>query len=253
VGPRSTEAFVDSPAVILAAGSGSRLCADGGGIPKPLTPVAGISLAERALLSCLAAGVRRFVVVLGHRADEVRSHIREVASRWDCELSFAHAIDWPLGNGASTLAAELFVGGEPFLLLMADHLVEPSLLDLVLSTTAPRRGVCVAVDYDSSGVFDLEDATKVTTDGDQVVRIGKGLARWHAIDAGVLLCTPALFDALEAEGAAGRHNLTHGVSRLARDGRVTAVDTTGELWLDVNTPADLMEAEARLRRAADAP
>ena len=45
------------PAVILAAGEGNRLNGVNGGAPKPLTPVLGLTLLERAILSCKKVGV----------------------------------------------------------------------------------------------------------------------------------------------------------------------------------------------------
>ena len=56
------------PAVVmLAAGKGSRVASLGNGRPKPTLPLLGLSLAERIILSYQAAGIQRFVVVLGYR------------------------------------------------------------------------------------------------------------------------------------------------------------------------------------------
>jgi len=54
-------------AVILAAGEGSRLAGHGNDQPKPGIPLLGLSLSERTILACMDAGIRRFVVVLGHK------------------------------------------------------------------------------------------------------------------------------------------------------------------------------------------
>ena len=59
-------------AVILAAGEGSRLARQGDGPPKPALSLLGLSLAERTITSCMAAGIHRFLVVLGHAADQVQ-------------------------------------------------------------------------------------------------------------------------------------------------------------------------------------
>ncbi len=55
------------PVVILAAGEGTRLRPD---MAKPLVPVLGQTLIERTLRVCVTAGVREFVVVVGHMEDE---------------------------------------------------------------------------------------------------------------------------------------------------------------------------------------
>ena len=64
-----------------------------------------LSLAERTVTSCIAAGIERFLVVLGHYADQVRAHYQEIAARRRCQVEFVTADDWKLGNGASLLAA----------------------------------------------------------------------------------------------------------------------------------------------------
>ncbi|WP_069166173.1 aminotransferase class I/II-fold pyridoxal phosphate-dependent enzyme [Nocardia altamirensis] len=59
-------------AVILAAGVGRRLS---GAVPKALTPVNGVPIVHRALERLASVGVRETVLVVGHRADEVRAAV----------------------------------------------------------------------------------------------------------------------------------------------------------------------------------
>ena len=59
-------------AVILAAGSGSRLQRVSNGLPKCLLPIGGRPLIEHQLEALSDAGVGNVLVVVGHQADEVR-------------------------------------------------------------------------------------------------------------------------------------------------------------------------------------
>ena len=83
----SRETIPDSPldapplAVILAAGEGSRLTRDRDGVPKPVLSLLGLSLAERTISSCIAAGIQRFLVVLGYCAGRVRANYPGIAVR----------------------------------------------------------------------------------------------------------------------------------------------------------------------------
>ncbi len=235
-------------AVVLAAGEGLRLSAHHGARPKPTVPLLGLSLVERTMISCLAAGIQRFLVVLGHREHEVRMHIEEIASRRKCHVDFVTASNWRVGNGASALAAADRVGDSPFLLTMSDHLIEPSLVEHVLRTRLDNAGICLAVDRDKAGVFDHEDVTKVVLSDDRVTRLNKSLEQWDAADTGVFLCTPTLFEGLRRAAASNKHSLTDGVNELASDGLVVAVDITGAEWLDVDTPESYGEARRRLLR-----
>ncbi len=232
--------------VILAAGEGSRLAGHQDGDPKPVLRLLGLSLAERTITSFIATGTERFLVVLGCYADRVRTHYQEIAARRQCKVGFVTADDWKLGNGASLLAAADHVGSDAFLLTMSDHLIPPSLIDVILRTCPQQGGICLAVDRDKAGIFDVDDVTKVVLSDGRVVRIGKNLERWDAADTGVFFCTTALFDALKQVRTQERHSLSDGVSELAAAGRVRAVDVTGESWIDVDTPETFREARRRL-------
>ena len=60
-------------AVLLAAGSGSRL----GGRPKSLLELGGVPLIRRQLIALSGAGVDEVVVVLGHHADAIEGALRD--------------------------------------------------------------------------------------------------------------------------------------------------------------------------------
>ena len=59
-------------AIILAAGSSSRM---GAGRHKLLLPLAGRPVLEHVIEAALASQARPIIIVLGHQADQVRSHI----------------------------------------------------------------------------------------------------------------------------------------------------------------------------------
>jgi NDP-sugar pyrophosphorylase family protein len=67
--------------LILAAGNGSRIAQMSGGVPKPLVPLRGIPLLEHVMTSCQEAGITRFVIVVGYRANLIR---RDEAKRKLC-------------------------------------------------------------------------------------------------------------------------------------------------------------------------
>ena len=72
----------------------------------------------------------------------------------------------------------------------------------------------------------MDDATKVETGADgAIVRIGKTLDRFDAIDTGLFRATPALAEAIGAGGG----SLSEGVQRLADRGEATTLDVTGLL------------------------
>ncbi len=236
--------------VVLAAGFGSRLREEDPGRLKPLTEVAGRPLMLRTLDTLAAAGCDRAVIVVGFQGARVEAAI---ASAYDgpLALSFVENPHYDLANGVSVLAARPAVGDDPFVLTMADHVFSEAFARIAAATTPPDSGAALLVDRNIDAVFDLDDATKVRTDGDRIVAIGKALDAYDAIDTGMFVATAGLFDALEAvRRATGDASLSDGVARLCAEDRMRAVDVHGAFWQDVDTPQMLAHAEARLAAGA---
>jgi 1L-myo-inositol 1-phosphate cytidylyltransferase / CDP-L-myo-inositol myo-inositolphosphotransferase len=180
----------------------------------------------------------------------VRAHFESVARRNDVTVEFVQADNWEAGNGASTLAAAEVLADEPFVLTMCDHLYDPSLPMRLVQDDLPSGGMRLAVDMAKQAIFDVDDATKVTIDGETIHEINKELADWDAADTGVMYCTSGLFDALRQAAADGEHGLSDGLRRLAQSGKAKVSDVTGSWWLDVDTPEALRMAEEFLAGSA---
>jgi 1L-myo-inositol 1-phosphate cytidylyltransferase / CDP-L-myo-inositol myo-inositolphosphotransferase len=246
VPPRGT---ATPPAVILAAGEGSRLRDARSDVPKPLVRLRGLSLAERSIAQLATAGVERFVVVLGCDAALVQHEFERVARRRRCHISFVEAENWENGNGCSAAAAAPLVGDSPFLLTMVDHLLPPEMIRKMLADPPAQDEVALGVDYDTENVFDLPDLTKVQVSGGRIAAVGKDLATWNAGDTGLFYCSPRLFDGLAGAHEQGNFSLTDGIRECIAQGWVRPIDVTGERWLDVDTPEAFQEAVHRIDAA----
>jgi len=102
--------------------------------------------------------------------------------------------------------------------------------------------VILGVDPKIDRIFDIDDATKVRRSGDRIVEIGKDIKQYDAIDTGMFLCTPALFDDLEAAGKDGNCSLSDGMRRLARGRRLRALEIDAP-WYDLDTPEAFAHAD----------
>ncbi len=245
VQPRAHFAGPRPPAVILAAGAGTRLRRGADDPPKPLTELLGLTLVERAVRSCCAAGVEDFVVVVGYRGDELAPYLRTLGEDIGVRLRVAESRDWELGNGASALACEPYVTGE-FFVIMSDHVFAPQFLDRLLERDDERRACALVVDRDLDNIRDLPEATKVRLGNGRITAIGKQLTSFDAVDTGVFLCQPALFDALRQAAERGRHAFGDAVQLLAARGEVSWAPAAGLFWQDIDTPEDLDFARAHL-------
>ena len=231
--------------MILAAGKGERLSA-AISAPKPLTPLLGLTVIERAILSLKECGITDFVIVVGYRSEEVKRYVESrFQTHADVNIKFVRNEEFDEGNGLSVWKAREAVDNEDFILLMCDHVFEPGIVKQLLSY-APGTGKCILCVDRPENVFDLADATKLLVVGERPKRIGKGLKEYNAIDCGIFYCTPAIFNALSAAIASGDTALTGAVQRLIQSDELGVLDIHGRFWCDIDTPASLRYAEKRI-------
>ncbi|MDQ3546235.1 MAG: NTP transferase domain-containing protein [Verrucomicrobiota bacterium] len=233
-------------AVVLMAGTGSRLRASGEMLPKPLVPIFGRPLITYIIAGLQKAGVRNLHAVVGANADLLVASLRPLIPS-EMRLNPIPNPDWEKQNGLSVLCAAGHPTA-PFFLTMGDHLFDPSLLAQVAEQAEPGE-LNLAVDRKIDAIFDLDDAMKVQTTGDRVRAIGKTLATYDAIDTGVFLCPNELFDYLRRARRNGDCSLADGVRLMAEEGKVRAVDIGAAWWQDVDTFEMRTQAEEMIQRS----
>ena len=227
--------------LILAAGNGSRIASVAGGVPKPLVRLCGVPLLDHVMTSSREAGIERFVIVAGYRADLIRCWLKD-QSVGGASVTLIENAEYHKANGVSALAAKTELN-RPFLLLMSDHIFESKTAKTLLRQPLADDEVIIAVDPKIDRVFDLDDATKVRCEGKHIVDIGKGLSRYNALDTGMFLCSPALFDRLESAKKNGDCSLSDGMRKLTQDRKLKAFDIGDGHWQDVDSPQALAHAE----------
>jgi 1L-myo-inositol 1-phosphate cytidylyltransferase len=238
-----------SRAIILAAGTGSRLVAQDT-YPKPLKPVAGVPLLIRILRNLQSEGIREAVIVIGFRGDQIKRALLAEPSL-ALRLQFVQNDEYDRKNGVSLLKAGAFVQGD-CILSMADHLYSPELVRRVRQFEAPANVCVLGIDRDIERCFDLDDATKVRLSGSSIKDIAKDLSDYDAIDTGVFRIGPSLIRELERiRKATGDCSLSDGVRALAERGEFLGCDVGDARWIDVDTPEALQRAEAMVRVFGD--
>jgi choline kinase len=234
-----------SDAVILMAGTGSRLRGSAETIAKPLIPIAGRPLISYAIESFDKAGVKTIHAVVGPNGDELAAAVAPLLPS-HMEFRPIPNPNWQKQNGVSVLAA----GGKvrtPFFLAMGDHLFERSILDQLL-VQADQTRLNLAIDRKVASIFDLDDAMKVRTAGNRIVGIGKKLEDYDAIDTGIFVCPESIFEYLRRVLKEGDCSLADGVRLMAEEGNALAADIGDAWWQDVDTPEMLARAEAEVSR-----
>jgi choline kinase len=236
-------------AVVLMAGTGSRLRASGEILPKPLVPIFGRPLICYLAEALEKVGVGKLYAVVGANGDTLVRGLRPLIPS-SMELHPISNPDWQKQNGISVLCAAEKVTA-PFFLTMGDHFFEASILERVVEE-ADFGELNLAIDRKIETIFDLDDAMKVQTTGSRVTAIGKTLATYDAIDTGVFLCPDELFRYLGRAKKDGDCSLADGVRLMAEKGTVRAIDVGEAWWQDVDTFEMRMRAEEILRRSCSA-
>src|SRR5947208_1018323 len=237
-------------AIILAAGNGDRFQSPTHE-SKLLQPLLGRPILVRTLEAARDAGVKSVTLVLGYQAERLRA-LAAHATPVGLTADFAFNPEWRLENGVSALAARSHVNGEPFALLMGDHVFDPAVLRRMLRTELGPDESLLAVDSRSSAPEVVAEATKVRREGSRIVAIGKDIPSFDALDTGVFICTRPLFDALDAARRDGDTTLSGGVRRLAARRLMRAFDIGEARWCDIDTTSDLADAESVLSAAPGA-
>ena len=245
-----------SEAVILMAGEGSRLRQGCGGqarlrdsdktFLKPVAPVLGRPLILYILDALVCAGIQRVHLVVGYEMERMIAQVEPLIPS-SVTASFIENRDWRKQNGISVLAAAGHVDA-PFLLTMSDHIFDNTIIDRLLNNFDPAL-LNIAVDRKLDSIFDLDDAMKIQTRRNRVTGIGKNLLHYDAIDTGLFVCPPQLFDYLErakSESFRKDCSLADGIRSMAGDNKVRAIDIGNAWWQDVDTQQMLQSAEKQI-------
>lgn len=117
-------------ALLLAAGTGSRLSPLTDSTPKCLVEVNGLPILERLILSLRSHGFKRLVVVVGHLSEVIQDYL---GSRYaDIEIDYIASPLYKTTNNIYSLWLAGKVIDEPFLLIESDLVFQPAMLKPML-------------------------------------------------------------------------------------------------------------------------
>lgn len=234
--------------IILAAGMGTRLaltCPE----PKPLINIGGTPVVYRTINSLCRAGIEQLGIVIGYRGDEVKAAVEKYTGQQNLTIQWIENRRWKEPNGLSLYCAREFTREDEFILSMVDHLFDPEIVRKLRAQDS-QPGVTLAVDENIERIFDLDDATKVLIDmSHNILRIGKSLSDYNAIDSGLFRCTKDIFPALEKAFNAGNYSISDGMQILARVGLFRGMPIGDCIWQDIDTPEMRCIAEAEITHA----
>ncbi len=216
--------------------------------PKVLMRVGGLRLLERAVLTLREAGVENFRIVVGAYRDQVVTEMKKSPRLQGINIEFVVSENYELGNGVS------FGDGaagfeEAFLLTMSDHIFSPETVkNFILKANQQANLPALACDGNLKGVFDMDDATKVSSREGFIHHIGKEIKEYDLVDTG-LFYFPAGYGGVVSEKAkAGAHSVSNIIQHFIDGDGVRALSLENAMWQDVDDPSMKREAERRLMK-----
>jgi bifunctional UDP-N-acetylglucosamine pyrophosphorylase/glucosamine-1-phosphate N-acetyltransferase len=244
---------MDEPlAILLAAGLGTRMKSD---LPKVLIPVLGRPMIEYVLDALAAAGIKRTIVIVGHRAGDVKQLL---AGRPGIEFALQSERK---GTGHAAKMAQPLLAGHsgPVAILAGDSpLLQASSLTKLLDHFQQHHPACLLgtlhkphpqglgrilrdVDRNFLGIVEERDATagqKLITEVNMSTYVFAGPELAHALDL------------LKNDNEQGEYYLTDCPGILRSEGKL--VEALPILQpceaLSINTPEELKQVEAEMRR-----
>ncbi|HET9800944.1 MAG TPA: nucleotidyltransferase family protein, partial [Chthoniobacterales bacterium] len=111
-------------AVVLAAGRGTRMRELTADLPKPMIEVRGKPVLQYIIEGLRDAGVAKFLIVVGYRADVVQNFFGD-GSRYKIDIQYTTQ-EKQDGTGRVVELAKSFAANAPFILAYGDILIDPA-------------------------------------------------------------------------------------------------------------------------------
>lgn len=238
-------------AVILAAGCGNRLGTEAGNRPKALLEFDGTSLLQRHVRLLVDNGIKNIHLVVGFQSGLIIDHLEDSAAN-------IHYIRNPRYTDGSLTslgcARDILLNHDPFLLMDADVLYDPRILQRLIATDIEN---CMLIDRD---FVPGDEPVKVCIDAaDRIIEFGKRPTPDPACvkqgeSVGFFKFSQAIGKALAARIDARLEQRRNDVAYeeairdclLAAPGQFGYEDITGLQWIEIDFPGDIIRAREQI-------
>lgn len=265
-------------AVFPVAGLGTRFLPATKAMPKEMLPIVDKPLIQYAVEEAIAAGVTELIFVTGRNKRAIEDHFDRapeletqlIASE---KLALLEAIKnvipphvsciytrqaSPLGLGHAVLCAAPIVGNEPFLVLLADDLIdaEPAVALQMVEAAHQHNGSIIAVQHiaaEDSDKYGIVSGKKVDS---KTMRLDNIIEKPAPADApsqcavvGRYVLEPEIFDHLRRTqpGVGGEIQLTDGIASLLKTQAVYSFEYEGQRY-DCGSKAGFFKATVEFGR-----
>lgn len=235
-------------AIVFAAGLGTRIQEISKGKPKALVEINNSTLLELAIRYLSDNGITEVIVNIHHRADLMKSFIKETV--FPIPVSISDESDQLLDTGGGLLKAKSFLENEDFLVYNVDILTDLDLEEMItfhkannaIATLAVRkrdtmRYLLFNKDLEMKGWENLK--TK-----EQILHSEAPLFQYAF--SGIHILSPQIFELLEKEEKV-IFSITESYINLSKDYTIKAFPHDKNYWFDVGKLESYQEASVFLK------
>jgi UDP-N-acetylglucosamine diphosphorylase / glucose-1-phosphate thymidylyltransferase / UDP-N-acetylgalactosamine diphosphorylase / glucosamine-1-phosphate N-acetyltransferase / galactosamine-1-phosphate N-acetyltransferase len=221
-------------AVILAAGEGLRLKPFTVNKPKAMLSIAGKPIIQYVLEALATNGIRDIILVVGHQKEQIFDYVGD-GRRFGVEVRY-NIQEHQLGTGHALAQAESSTE-EEFLVLAGNKLISPETISQIVKIKPPGILIKMVKDPSGYGVVVLKDS-KITRIVEQPLH-----AESSYISTGIYAFNREFFKYVRTE-----LSLPEAINNMLSHGEVMNVIETGQTWLDIVYPWDILTLNSLILR-----
>jgi L-glutamine-phosphate cytidylyltransferase len=232
-------------AVILAAGRGTRIRSVHGEHPKCLIEVDGNTILDHQLEALSMAGINDVAIVVGYEKEQIILHLNARFLTNNQRIHFIENPAFAITNNIYSLWLALdWLRGDSFIVLNADVVFDPGILESALRPCAP---ISMIIDP-----LWRDETMKVIIEGDRVIEMSKKISRedFTGTYIGLTVFSKSIqnqfFRKMNKLIGFGRVDefFNVAVQQLANEGvHVGFTSTEGLAWAEIDDPVDLTFAQ----------
>lgn len=155
-------------AIILAAGTGTRLMPLTRNIPKPLLEIDDTSLMERMMLNCISSGVNEFIIVLGHKKERVIETIDYLTNKYQVKIDTVENKKYPQTNTSCSVKLATEQLDDDVIIINGDNVVD----ERIISGLVKIDKTALVVDNHKQL---NQESFKLRIENNVILEIGKGI------------------------------------------------------------------------------
>lgn len=228
-------------AIILAAGKGRRLMPLTEKIPKCLVQIGGETILEKTIRNCTNAGIKDFVIVIGHGKEFVLQELSSLKYK-NLNLTMVENLDYANTNTGVSLNLGLGQIDDEPIIIDGDLIFDKRILDILIK----QKETSMVIDNEK---ILTEESFKVEIENDKIKSMGKEIpikeSDGEFIGLSIVKTKDLdIFKRIVRKNSEDRNQYySCAFKRFSKIGYIKFVFVDGLKWTEVDTTDDVTYAE----------